>query len=330
MRAPILLLVLLLAVAACQSTDDAGKPGASDPSTTDSPKSADTAEKNGENPENLLDDATTERLFLDLDRFAKGYFSAKQEDRAETWTYLHRSVLGPRVDENLGLLIGALSEENPMHRRLISTMVLGFASKKEQAAAALVPMTEVPQVGLVNNALISLATLRYPDTDLDPIVLLLSHPDPDIRQNAAWVVYRVALERRREGRAEVSEDLRTASAKLLLIVAQKDEDALVRAQAAAALGAIGDAMAVDVLLNLLQEDYWVIRTRAAEGLGELGKLAAISPLIEALDHAEGSTEETVIIASLEKIARDHDLPVNRKALGTDAGKWRAWYAEARK
>jgi len=57
----------------------------------------------------------------------------------------------------------------------------------------------------------------------------------------------------------------------------------VRADAAQALGAVGDRQAVETLIERLQrDDVWSVRARAAAALGALGDRRATPPLREAL------------------------------------------------
>jgi HEAT repeat protein len=71
-----------------------------------------------------------------------------------------------------------------------------------------------------------------------------------------------------------------------LLKALGDADAKVRAAAAAALGAIGDAAAVPVLLEALDDADAEVRWAAVEALGEIGDAAAVSGLLEVLGDAE--------------------------------------------
>jgi HEAT repeat protein len=73
-----------------------------------------------------------------------------------------------------------------------------------------------------------------------------------------------------------------------LVAVLGDKDADVRASAALALGRIGDARAVPLLIDVFKyqdPDNWV-RQNAAEALGAIGDARAVAPLIAAL--GEGS------------------------------------------
>ncbi|MCJ7696439.1 MAG: HEAT repeat domain-containing protein, partial [Anaerolineaceae bacterium] len=64
----------------------------------------------------------------------------------------------------------------------------------------------------------------------------------------------------------------------LLIKAMKDVDFGVRAFAAEALGKIGDERALDPLIQALNDAYYAVRRDAATALGELGDVRAVDAL----------------------------------------------------
>ena len=75
-----------------------------------------------------------------------------------------------------------------------------------------------------------------------------------------------------------------------LILALKNEDYLVRKDAAIALKRIGDERAVEALIEALKYESWeddytvliAVREHAAEALGTIGDKKAVKPLIRAL------------------------------------------------
>lgn len=90
--------------------------------------------------------------------------------------------------------------------------------------------------------------------------------DPQVRQYAALLL----------GQLKESEGIDP------LLRALRDPDIKVRAQAAKALGEIGD-LSVDPVVTLLNDPDWKIRYRAAEALGMTGSKKAVPFLITALD-----------------------------------------------
>ena len=78
----------------------------------------------------------------------------------------------------------------------------------------------------------------------------------------------------------------------IILQALNDEEEPTRANAAWALGELGDSRAVEPLLAALKEDdiEWV-RYMAARALGKLGDSRAFEPLIEALNGESGRVSE---------------------------------------
>jgi HEAT repeat protein len=85
-----------------------------------------------------------------------------------------------------------------------------------------------------------------------------------------------------------------------LIAALKDENAVVRINAAKALGYIADKRAVEPLIAVLNDEAWYVRRKAAESLGEIGDARAVEPLIAALKDDDEIVQEAAAEA-LEKI-----------------------------
>jgi HEAT repeat protein len=67
-----------------------------------------------------------------------------------------------------------------------------------------------------------------------------------------------------------------------LVKGLEDEDLHVRIAAAGALGAIGDARAVEPLIATLKDSDWHARFGAARALGKIGDMRAVEPLIATL------------------------------------------------
>jgi len=76
-----------------------------------------------------------------------------------------------------------------------------------------------------------------------------------------------------------------------LIHSLKDPDRSVRFTAAESLGRIGDARAVQELSDALADKDWYVRLHAATALGDIGNAGAVEPLIRALKDAEKAVRE---------------------------------------
>lgn len=314
--------VLLLAVlAACASGPDPEPgPGAASPDAAAAPSEA---------PGNLLRTPDRAKLYFDLEQMSLRYMDARDRGAVGTWESLHANVLGPLVDENRDELLATLGREGERSFRRIAARGLGFGSDAGRIVPALMPVLADRDEVLVAGALVSLYLLEDARTPVRPLVELLNHPDLDIRSNAALALARVLRARRIEGLGP-DEEVKRASGHLVLLVSSVAEDEFVRAHAAAALGAIGDPAATDILTNLLGDASSAVRMRAAEGLGVLAQEQAVLPLIDALHAAPTPTEDRVVIAALTRIARSAGYPCDPEALGTSAENWRNWYLAVRR
>jgi len=318
------ILVLTLALAGCKSNKDT-TPEAADPEST-----ADGGEAEPSKPRNLLAENERSQLYFDLDQYTGRYMTARDQGNSRAWTSLHASVLMPMVERNLDELTATVKSTAEPRYRIIAARALGFGSdlSGDRIVPPLVSVLKNTNVNLVNSALVSLYLLGWPETPIPPIVKLLNQEDMLIRSNGALALSAVLRARRKknDGRIEMTVAIREASGRLMSIAHNPDEDPFVRAHAASALGTIGDPASADVLLNLLLDQYQVVRIHSAQGLGNLGQESAILPLIRSLKVTESLNESRIIVAALEEIATALEYPVDRQALGTEEGNWRAWYA----
>jgi HEAT repeat protein len=130
---------------------------------------------------------------------------------------------------------------------------------------------------------------------VEPLTRLLGEPDWELRAAAKASLARIgatAVEVLRRGLGVPNRRIRAAIADLLgkleapqpklqeskgaLVGALADESRLVRANAAASLGAIGDADAVEPLIRALEDADRGVRNRAAESLKQLGTPEALT------------------------------------------------------
>jgi HEAT repeat protein len=133
---------------------------------------------------------------------------------------------------------------------------------------------------------------------LDDYIAHLTHPDADVRRNAAWT-----LGRSRDLRviapliaalhdADASVRVRVAEALgnlrddtilqpvLAALATETDEDT--RAKLVTALSRQGDMRVLETLRQALNDPSGVVRSAAAEGLGELPDQSSIAPLIDTM------------------------------------------------
>jgi HEAT repeat protein len=101
-----------------------------------------------------------------------------------------------------------------------------------------------------------------------------------------------------------------------LVARLADEDAQVRQAAAAALGSLKDAKAVDPLIARLTDDNPQVRWTAAEALGSLGDAKAVDPLIARLTDDSPRIQDYVAYA-LGRIGQADGLQALERLLQSD-------------
>lgn len=317
----ILLLVALFAFVGCQGTGDTAPED--EPSVPDRAKEGD-AKPEGP-PENLLADNDRRKLYMDLDNLTQRWMTVRNEGNTMAEVSLHRTQIGPKVDQNLTELLDQVQTDQNRARRITAARSLGFTTRQSEVIPVLVSLLAEQDANLVSSILVSLWLMANPDTPVTPLVDLLNDDDADVRNNDAMALSAILRARYAAGGEIPDAEVKRAAGKLVVLLSNVDEDQFVRAHAASALGAIGDPAAVDILINLLGDGSSAVRTRAAEGLGQLGDEQAIPALIQALGGRRTPNEAAVTVAALEKIAHGQGYPCDVVALGMDPENWRIWY-----
>ena len=95
-----------------------------------------------------------------------------------------------------------------------------------------------------------------------------------------------------------------AEAAQVLLPNLQDKSEIVRRETAYALGKVGDASAVNSLLQTLQKDkIFEVRTASAVALGEIGDVSAIGELIKILQKKPKEDEEFLRRAAARSIGQ---------------------------
>jgi len=131
------------------------------------------------------------------------------------------------------------------------------------------------------------------DRACEPLAGMLGEEDAFVRQDA-----RTAL-----GRIDPNWQTRTEAEKAVLyfITALKNEDRLVRREAARGLGEIRHARSVDPLVDALVDDDSRVRRNAAWALGEIGNKRAVGPLTDTTQNDISPEVRRTAISALRKI-----------------------------
>jgi HEAT repeat protein len=306
-------LALRLAAAAlvlggCVTEDPAPEGGESAREVRAAPSTQDAAEFGRSLVE--MDRRVDEYVFLGSDT------SAGAADR--------RGLLGTALEATTAryleqLLAAAEDAEDPSRRRT-SVKALAF-TKDERAAPVLARcLATKGDERLLAGATFALARIADPATPLPPLLDAARDPDPDVRSNALLALWHV-LDARRDAGLPPLDGATRASAVATMEPALFDlSDPIVRGNAAAALGALGDPRAVDSLSNLLRDANPFVRTHTALALGKLGDRRAIPFLLDAIDTSPQGTPRSAVILGLSLLleAQGIEVPPNLPQEG------RAW------
>lgn len=224
------------------------------------------------------------------------------------------------------LLAIAADPDKPERRR---TAVKALAFSKDPAAVpvlvAALDVREDPR--LVTNATYALGRIHAASTPVEPLLALVRDGDRDMRSNSLMALWHIFDERHEAGLPPL--DARQAKVAMPLLEAALFEpsDPLIRAHAAAALGAIGDTRSVDPLLNLLRDPQPLVRTQTALALGKLGDTKAIPGLIAVIEETAAGTPRSAVLLGLTLILEKagHRVP---DSLGENPAAWEDFAKEA--
>jgi len=239
----------------------------------------------------LLDQHVTKYVFLK----SQGGESAKRE------RYVERAASVSLVRPFQDRLIATARDSSDLGRQRIAAVALAFSSEPEAVTALTSILDRRGDARLMVNATFALAELRSPSTLAQPLIDLLSHPDPDVRNNTLLAL-RNSMEARRVTGAAALLPLQRAEALPLIEAALfEPDDPQIRGHAAACLGTLRDPNSVDVLINLLPDPDLFVRTRTAVALAHIGDKRAIVPLIAVIDETPAGIPLDAVTTALEVI-----------------------------
>lgn len=122
---------------------------------------------------------------------------------------------------------------------------------------------------------------------LEQLITVLEDKDKDwtMRQTAAWAL------------GDMMDDI---TINPLIAALRCDDNRDVKQAAAFALSIIGSSRAVDSLINVLEDNFWITRMEAIYALGKIGGTRAIGPLKKV---AQRDTHQDVRLAAKETLAK---------------------------
>jgi len=293
---PAFVLGTILGASACQSAPDEDELGESSPYTP----SADT------DPDPIGYFLT--QYDKSLQRWNELKLNAKTEREFRALNALERNMTKRSKDRELELVVEL--ETGPPANREVAAVALGFTGNPAILSPLVAALSD-PVEPVVQKALLGIGILASPDTPTAQITyLLLQHPDPWTRNNAAYALACiVASGSRPDGLADDCRD------------ALVDEEPGVRAQIASVLGMLEDPDAVPILSDLLYDDVRLVFSASATALATIGrgvdsrKGTCARALADALDRVDSRRRERVL---------DELMRLGERNLGEESEEWLEW------
>ncbi len=277
------------------------------------------------------------------DASEQGLFYTRIADLASRWAVLqsepgeaaraHALALETAIARDVVRRMDAVLRQaeqgvNPRWRRA-AARGLGFVSDG-RARPVLEGLLGESDVRLLVDVLVSLARRAAVDTSAaaeDRLVLLVGHGDADVRSNAALCLARVFRARARLGMPVMEPADRIPVAEAVILGALFDPaDPIVRGNAAQALGVLGGPACEDALQNGLRETDLFVRLSCVQALARSGSGRSVAPILDAMAVARETAMRQASALALGAIAEREGRRPPLADLGTDAAKWRAWFA----
>jgi len=274
---------------------------------------------------NAEHEASLAQALVDIDQRIDSFaaLSSESGDDARTKRKQLEMAIAAQVKRfKTDLLAMAGDTTNPA-RRVIAAKALGFCDDPAAVTALCGMLGTKGDVRLLTNATYSLGRLASPQTRTDLLFPLVQDADPDVRSNTLRALARVFEAKRAVGASPV-DPLEHRDAMVFLEPALSDPaDPLIRAHAAAAVGALGDPRAVDPLIDLLRDSHPLVRMHTAIALGKLGDAKAIPALVKAIDETPAGTPRNAVVLGLTALLEGlgHHPP---ETLGDDGHAWERW------
>jgi len=241
-----------------------------------------------------------------------------------------RNLLAPALSAEVAQfkpdLLRLLADKSNEQRRRVAAKALAFCDDPAAVTALVKVLGERDDVVLVNNAVIALGRIRSPNTPAEPLLALVGERDADVRSNALLALWHIFDAKRAVGASPLDPVAQQGAVATIETALFDPADPLVRANAAAALGALGDPRAVDSLLNLLRDDHPLVRTQTAIALSKLGDEKAIPALVKIIDTTPSGTPRKAVILSLTALLEKQGIHVP-DSVGDEGTSWERFVRE---
>lgn len=262
----------------------------------------------------------TPELFFHLNQMLKSWRDSSVVKSSDKHRRIYTSIgamLTRWVYLNFDKILDEL-DNGPHPNRVTAATALGFSRIPEndrwpqvyqRAIPALLRALESGDDDITANALLGLKILDEPGIPLDPILpLMTQHHNPLVRSNAALCVATVAM--------EDQSDLIMP----YLLPALRDDEPKVRIHAINIAMNLRSRSTVVPIMELLEDRYELIQANAARALGELGDPSVCGALISKVKHPK----EIVRFSALESLQK-----LSGEDFGDDVADWTEWWQEYR-
>jgi len=273
-----------------------------------------------EDPETFSLVQDTPALFHNLDSLLNAWLESSLSKNSPKHVRIYTNlgeILTRRVYVNFETILDQF-HNGPPPNRIIAAAALGFSRIPEndsfpavhtRAIDALISDLDCGDDSVIKNILLSLYNLADPATPLTRILdIMVQHHDPDVRANASLAVQAIATEDK---------------ADLILpymFPGLKDDEPKVRNHCILIAMKLKDKGAITALVELLKDSYALIQANAAVALGEMGDSSLCGSLIPLLNSRYQIVRECVL-KSLKKLSGED--------YGFELEDWKAWWNEGR-
>jgi HEAT repeat protein len=259
-----------------------------------------------------------------VDRYA--YLSSQPGDDARSERNLLGPALSAQVAEFRRELIPMAGDASNPERRRIAVKALAFSDDPAAVGVLVKCLSETADARLLTNATFALGRIHSPSTDAAALLRLVSHPDPDVRSNTLMALWHVFDARRAVGASPIDPVSQRNAMSLIELELFDPADPIIRAHAAAVVGALGDPRGVDPLLNLLRDEHPFVRTHTAIALDKLGDPKAIPALIKVMDTTPIGTPRRVVVLAVTSLFEKQGVHPP-ESLGDESRAWERWIRE---
>jgi len=243
-----------------------------------------------------------------------------------------RRTIARTVDDDFDTFQHYALDKTSATLRNWAVACLGFAIEKHVEARKLLQsliLDEDSPPWLLANACQALSVLKDKDTDLNLVIRLVGHGDPEVRTSAATAIKEIWLVTPTP--RELTPEYYAAIDRLVGLL---HDDATTRGRRAAvwALANLHHPAVLDHLISALNDPDAEVRIGGLRGIEMLGDPRALDALFEYLDGSPQDGPASFAVRALQQIAVQNGFSQTKselESLGTSGKAWRKWFKAAR-